>query len=179
MLVRLARAWLPLALVATVLAGTLYAVTQQVLRSGADDPQVELARDAAARLDAGEDAPPPGPPLDIARSPAPWVAVYDRSRHLVRSSATLDGQALDYPGSVLLGVAPGARHAVTWMPRAGVRQATVVVGWRDGWVVSGRSLEAVESREQSLALLVAAGWRVALGAAAAGAWLAAQPAFER
>src|SRR4051794_32976361 len=42
-----------LAGISTVLALALYAIPQQVLRTGANDPQVQLATDAAARLESG------------------------------------------------------------------------------------------------------------------------------
>jgi len=44
---------LVLAGIATVLALFLYAIPQQVLRTGADDPQLQLAGDLAAKLEEG------------------------------------------------------------------------------------------------------------------------------
>lgn len=37
----LLRVWLPIAVAATVLAGTADVIGQQILRQGADDPQVQ------------------------------------------------------------------------------------------------------------------------------------------
>jgi hypothetical protein len=42
--------FLPLAVLATCLAGLIYAVIQEDLRTGANDPQQQLAEDAAAQL---------------------------------------------------------------------------------------------------------------------------------
>ena len=50
-LVRRALAFfLPVAVLATLTCGLIYAEVQQDQRSGANDPQVQLAEDAAARL---------------------------------------------------------------------------------------------------------------------------------
>ena len=45
---------------------------------------------------------------------------------------------------------------------AGVRAATVVVGFRGGWLVAGRSLRLVEERADHLLSLALAGWLAAL-----------------
>jgi len=51
-------------------------------------------------------------------------------------------------------------------PRPGVRAATVVVGFKGGWVVAGRSLRLVEEREDLVGRLAIAGWLAALVATA-------------
>src|SRR5450759_5247636 len=79
-LVRVAFAtFLPLAVLATLLAGLVYGVAQQGLRSGANDPQLRLAEDAARALDAGGDpsAVVGQGMVDVAASLAPFVVVYD------------------------------------------------------------------------------------------------------
>jgi len=50
---RIARTWIPLAFVATVLCGFVYGGIQQVYRNAADDPQIQMAEVAAAALAAG------------------------------------------------------------------------------------------------------------------------------
>jgi hypothetical protein len=163
------RRWLPVAVVATVLAATAFAIGQQVLRTGANDPQVQLAEDAAASLQAGAapaDVIPSGE-TDIGTSLAPWVLVYGPDRKPLAGSARLDGQPAAYPTSVFDNApAGGPPDEVTWQPRAGVRAASVVVGFKGGWVVAGRSLRLVEVREDHVGQLAIAGW---LGALAAGA----------
>ena len=127
------------ALASTVLALAGYGIVQQALRSGANDPQVALAQDARVALDAGAPASAvvPSQSIDLHRSLAPWVAVYDGSRKLLASSA----MGVDvYPTSVFNAVGPGERDQVTWQPDASTRQATVVVRWSGGWVVAGLAL---------------------------------------
>jgi hypothetical protein len=63
----------------TFIAGTGYLISQQVLRMSANDPQIQLAEDAAGRLAAGENAARVVPErlVDMANSLAPFVIVYD------------------------------------------------------------------------------------------------------
>jgi hypothetical protein len=163
------RHWLPLALAVTILAGTTFAIQQQMLRQGANDPQVRLAEDAAARLQAGAAASDviPSAATDIAASLAPWVLVYGSDRKLLAGSARLDGGDASYPTSVFDNApAGGSRDEVTWQPRAGVRAATVVVGFKGGWVVAGRSLRLVEEREGGIGNIALAGWLAGLAGTA-------------
>jgi len=131
MLPRFLRVWLPLAVAATVLAGTAFAIGQQILRTGGNDPQVQMAEDAAARLEAGAGPSDviPAAQTDLGTSLAPWVIVYGPDRKPLAGSVRLDGKPAEFPTSVFANAQPGGSpDQVTWQPRSGVRAATVVVG---------------------------------------------------
>lgn len=163
--------FLPLALLATGLAGLVYLVAQQDGRWLANEPQVQLAEDAAARLDAGG-APGDqvGPAsVDIARSLAPFVVVYGTAGTILATDGTLDGQPPAVPAGVLASARATGRDAVTWQPRPGVRIATVTVPWNGGTVLAGRSLRLVEEHADSLELIVGGGWLATLAALAVAA----------
>jgi hypothetical protein len=167
---RAALAFLPLAVLATGLAGTIYLVAQQGLRSGADSPQLQLAEDAAARLDAG--AAPAGvtgpATVDVSQSLAPFIVVFDQVGTPLAASGQLDGARPKPPQGVLDAATDGLPNRVTWQPRAGVRIATVTVRWSGGTVLAGRSLRETERLEDQALLLVAVGWAATLvGLAAA------------
>ena len=175
---RAAAILLPLAVLATLTCGLIYAEVQQDQRSGANDPQFQLAEDAAARLNAGVS---PGsvvdssPGIDLATSLAPFVIVFDTSHSVLATDATLDGGQPAPPAGVLAAARPGSPNAVTWQPRDGVRIAAVVATWNGGTVLAGRSLRRVEDRESNAELIAGAGWLAMLGALAAAsvaaAWL--------
>ncbi len=168
--------WLPVAGAATVLSLTVYAGVQQVQRSDADDPQVQMASDAAAALAAGVDPSQvaSGTPVDIATSLAPWLVVYGEDGAPRASTGTFEGHAPVVPDSVLTDAANG-RLAITWEPRDGLRFATVAVAYPGGTVVAARSMLEVEQREARSLEIAGLGWLCALGAAAigavAGVWL--------
>src|SRR5690349_4618324 len=95
--------WVPLAVALTGVCGVVYASVQQALRQGANDPQIQIAEDAAATLDGGA-APTsvvPARAVDLSTSLQPFVMLFDKSNRLVASSATLHGNAPAFPASVL------------------------------------------------------------------------------
>ncbi|MFN8515337.1 MAG: hypothetical protein U0232_21240 [Thermomicrobiales bacterium] len=156
--------WLCAALVITALYATVFVVVQAVLRGGANDPQIQLAEDAAAQLGRGAGATSlVGDPVDIGASLAPFVIVYDRQGNLLASSGRLNGQVPLLPTGVLASTAVGSERKVTWQPQPGVRIASVVVANDQGYVLSGRSLREVERRIGSLEQLVAVAWALSCG----------------
>ncbi|HEV7662386.1 MAG TPA: hypothetical protein VGQ62_02530 [Chloroflexota bacterium] len=175
--------WLPIAAATTALAVLVYAAAQQNLRLSTDDPQIALAQRTAARLDAG--TPPlvavPPDQVDLARSLDPFVLVFDATGQLLASSATLHGQVPDYPRGVFDTVRSRGEDRVTWQPENGIREGTVAVAWRGGFVVAGRSLQLTEQHVDQLGRLVVAGWLAALVLVGAAALLAAliNPASDR
>jgi hypothetical protein len=144
--------WLPVVVTAAVVIVLIFTAAQQNLRMGANDPQVQMAEDAAARLDAGASpsAVIPTQPTDIARSLAPFLIVFDHDGRPLASSATLNGQTPTPPGGVFGTVPSSGRHEITWAPRPDVREAAVIVAYRNGFVLAGRSLRLVEEREDAL-----------------------------
>ncbi|MDQ6692157.1 MAG: hypothetical protein M3Z13_05255 [Candidatus Dormibacteraeota bacterium] len=121
-----------------------------------------MAEDAAAQLRVGAAGPGAGQPVELNRSLAPWLMVYDRSGRQLASSAVLDGQPVSYVVDALRHVSPGKENHLTWAPRPSVRQATVVVGYDGGWVVAGRSLRLTEERTRTLLLISALAWLAAV-----------------
>jgi hypothetical protein len=144
--------WLPLALVTAGLCALVYLTVQQSLRMGANDPQIQMAEDAASQLDnaASVESVIPANKVEIAGSLAPFVIVFDQSGKVLASSATLHGALPDYPAGVLDYVRQNGQDRVTWQPEAGVRMATVVTSYKQGFVMAGRSLREVEIRESQV-----------------------------
>jgi hypothetical protein len=161
--------WLALAFVATGIGGVVYLVGQHNIRSGADHPQVELAKNDAARLDAGAQLSEVVPPaaIDMATSPDAFVIVYDSSGRPLAGSATLDGQTPVPPTGVFHSARQSGLDKITWQPRPGVRSAISVVPYRNGYVLSGRSLRIPEQQEDLLLRDVFLAWLFALAACAA------------
>ena len=170
---RAAAVWLPIAVASTGLAGLVYSAVQQDLRQSANDPQIQLAEDAAARLDAGAAplavVPPDAVPLE--RSLAPYLMVFDASGRPLASSASLGGAMPPFPSTVFEAVRLAGQDRITWQPATGVRSAVVVQPWQGGFVVAGRSLRLVEERENHILLLVIAGWLATLGGSGLAALL--------
>jgi hypothetical protein len=169
---RAALLWLPIAVAATGVCGGVYGAVQQDLRQGANDPQIQMAEDAARRLDAGAEASSvvSAESIDMSESLRPYLMVFDTSSRLVASSVTLHSRPPPFPPSVLeqLRRSPG-QDRITWQPEVGVRSAVVVQPWRGGFVVAGRSLRLVEERVDRLVQLTGFVWLTTLGATALAA----------
>ena len=159
--------WLPLAFCLTVLAGLVYAAVQQSYRQGANDPQIQMAEDAAAQLEAGQQpATVAGSTtVDMARSLAPFLIVYDEAGNVLAASVQLDGNVPAIPPGVLTAAQQSGENRLTWQPQQRVRNATVVThfgGAHPGFVLAGRSLREVEARVDQLTQIVGLAWVVGL-----------------
>lgn len=161
---RVFRQWLPLAIAISGLSALIFGSLQQLLRQGANDPQIQMAQDAAAALDNGST---PGSLLtsqhiDIARSLAPFVLLYDLSGKPLAGDGLLGGSLPDYPLGALEASRQHGENLVTWQPRPDVRVASVVVPYKAGYVVAGRGLLEVELRVDQMQTLAFLAWLVTL-----------------
>lgn len=92
-------AWLPIAMATTVLAGTSYAMTQEVTRSSADDVPRAQAQRAANTLSRGG-APAqvaPAAATDLASDLGPFQTVYGDNDAARATTAQLDGVSPQVP----------------------------------------------------------------------------------
>lgn len=150
-------------LLITIIFGTIYAVAQQSLRQGANDPQIQLAEDAAAQLDGGvQPQHLVSGSVDIASSLAPFIVIYDNDGKAIAATGQLNSELPSVPQGILTAAANRAYHTVTWQPEAGVRVAAVTVKAKNYYVLSGRSLKEVEKRADRLLFLTALGWFMAI-----------------
>lgn len=108
-------------LLLTIIFGTIYAATQQMGRQSANDPQIQLAEDAAVRLDRGADPTSVigDGAIDMSKSLAPFVIVYDASGHAVAGTGYLNGEIPTVPSGVLTNAQSKPYNAVTWQPQTG------------------------------------------------------------
>jgi hypothetical protein len=159
------KTWLPFAVVVTAFCALTYVAVQQALRQGLNDPQIQMAEDAAADLNGGETAQglvAPKYQVNLATSLAPFLIVYDASGEPVAGSGVLDGQLPDYPKGALESAKQNGENRVTWQPNVDVRIASVVVPYENGFVVAGRNMREVEKRESQTETFAGATWLLTL-----------------
>jgi hypothetical protein len=161
---------LVLSALATGLALALNIIPQQVLRQGANDPQIALAGDLVVKLENGAAATEavPRAEVDMARSLSPFVIVYDDQGHPLASQAQLAGQTPAPPQGVFDFVRKHGEERVSWQPMFGaahgVRIAAVVQrvasakGSAAAFVLAGRSMREVEAREAQVGQLATLTW---------------------
>ncbi len=164
--------------IATGVAFALYAIPQQVLRSGLNDPQITMATDMAALLDryGVTDGLRQGALLqsggvvDMARSLSPFLIVYNDQGQPLGSNAQLDGRTPTPPAGVFDYVRRHGEERVSWQPilgtTYGVRIAAVVErvgGPQPGFVLAGRNMREVEAREEQVEHMAGLTWLGMLG----------------
>lgn len=158
----------------------VYGAVQQNYRQSLNDPQIQLAEDAAVALQNG------GAPanvilpqtVDIGASLSPWVGVYDAQGNPLAASGRYHGALPTPPAGIFTNFYPkgnlaqrlsGASLAsdrVTWQAPDGTRQALIVVPvpGKNEFAVAGRNMREVEDRERQLIVFLGIAWLVTLSA---------------
>jgi hypothetical protein len=184
------RLWFPLAIVITLLSGLIYVAIQQDMRQSFNEPQLQIAGDAAHDLTEG---PTQGKldlvmaangfstasdngtdfyvlqPVDIAKSLGIYLMFFDEAGNPALSAATLHGVTPVPPAGVFEAARAHGENRITWQPEAGVRQAIVVIHYNGGFVLAGANMRELERREMHLEAVLGMGWVVTLIASLAAA----------
>ncbi len=165
MIQALVRFWVPSLIVSGIIMGTGYAVAQQIIRQSADDPQIQIARDAAYELgqDKAYSIPSDYARVDIDVSLAPFTIVFDDTGDIQSTTGYIDRRTPVPPLSVFDRAREDGEYRFSWEPAPGVRVAAVMVRFdaRDsGFVLAGRSLREAENRVNDIATLVMIAWVV-------------------
>jgi hypothetical protein len=145
--------------VVSIIFGTIYVTNQQLLRIGANSPQIQLAEDMAKSLDNGTNpVSVANSKVDIGSSLATFIIIYAKSGQVVSGNGYLNNKIPTVPMGVLQHSEGKEYNFVTWQPQNNVRIASVSVSAKNYYVFSGRSLKEVEKQEQSTLLFAILGW---------------------
>lgn len=148
--------------------GLAYAIPQQILRRGANNPQTQIAKASALSVAQGEvpDFLVKNPKqVDIGQSALPYLIIFDQDKKVMASTAILGTQNPLPPLGVLDYAKKHGVDRVTWQPVPGVRQALVAMpysGKYAGFVVSGRSLAQTEQKEDLAFKIDFWGWIISM-----------------
>lgn len=156
-------------IIITVLSALIYVSVQQSYRSGANDPQLQLANDItnALRKNHPIEHLLPKDTIEISENTAPFIVLYNDKGEPIQSTGLLDGNLPQLPQGVFDFARRNGEDVVTWQPKKGVRMAMVVESLASSnvaFVAAGRSLKEVEKREGNLATMVMIGWLICIGA---------------
>lgn len=152
--------FLPIFFVFTVLALGLYLLGQNLLRMSANDPQVALVYTTRENVQNGAlvEEIIPNAVYDLSSTESPYLMVADTNGMTVKSMVVLDGKTPTIPKGVFDYATREGENRVTWQPKEGVRQAIVVLPYKDGYLVAGRSLREPEARIHQIGMHVFFGW---------------------
>ncbi|QEC67628.1 hypothetical protein FRZ67_10120 [Panacibacter ginsenosidivorans] len=151
------------AIIVTGILLAMYATVQQVHRTGANDPQLQLAHDISARVNSNNiDHLLPDDTIDISSSLGTFVTFYNSNGEPIGSTGMLDGKLPQIPKGVFEHAKANGENDITWQPRKGVRMAMVVESVPSSsqvsYVAVGRSLKEVEVRESNLVTMILMVW---------------------
>jgi hypothetical protein len=167
-----------LAFTITMLAGTIYLVSQQMIRGAANDPQIQMADETVQRLQAGASATSliSGDQADMEKTLSPYLIIYNEDRTPLAAGVTLKGAIPKPPVGVFEYTKNQGQDRLTWQPQEGVRSALVMryfsAADQSGYVLAGRSLTEAEKQESQITLLVSIGWFLSLVGSMLVFWLA-------
>nr|AIA18754.1 Unknown Function [uncultured bacterium] len=158
------RLWLAIVGVATLVLGASYAMVQQSTRLSADDLPLTTAQVAKQELLAGSNASDVVPSLktDLENNSSVFMVITDSSKHVIASSAQLNGRTPLPPNGVFSYTSVNGSDRFTWEPQGGVRLATRVEKYGkspdDGFIITGQSLQPYEDRISVYTTLAVAAW---------------------
>jgi hypothetical protein len=162
------RLWLALAGAATLIIGSSYAMVQQSTRLSADDLPLTTAQVAKQELQSGSNPKDIVPSLktNLKTDSSVFTIITDNSKHVLASSATLDGLTPLPPNGVFSFTNIHDTDHFTWQPQSGVRLATRVISYgkspNDGFIITGQSLKQYEDRISTYTYIALAAWLAVL-----------------
>ncbi len=152
--------WLPLAVTIIIFTGLVMVAVQQSYRSSANDPQIQIAEDVATAINNGSAAPDAivsaSPTTEMAASLSAFVTIFSATGTPIGSSVAIDGKLPTLPSGVFDYVKTNGEDRFTWEPQKDLRIAAVVTkysGPDSGFVLAGRSLRDIETRENQVSLM--------------------------
>jgi len=156
------------AAIITILTALIYATVQQAHRSGANDPQLQIARDISNKLKKGEGAGKwfEGDTIEISQSLSVFTALYNRQGEPELSTGVLNGKMPSLPKGVFGQAMRYGENVFTWQPQKGVRVAVVLKSLQSSaysYIAVGRSLYEVEQREENLRWMAFISWLLCMG----------------
>ena len=158
------RLWLATVGTATLIIGASYTMVQQATRQGADDLPLSTAQNVHQELQNGMVATDVVPTLkvDLRHNSSVFVTVTDADKHILASSATLDGQPSLPPAGTFSYTAVHGTDHFTWQPTNGIRLATRMMSYgtapNNGYIITGQSLAQAENHIGTYGLLALLAW---------------------
>src|SRR5207302_11145484 len=122
-----------------------YLSVQQVHRSMANDPQIQLAHDLGSRMSSGlpVETIRPADSIDLEQSLGIFTETFDVSGKPLLSNGFISGRMPQFPRGAIEYVRDHGEDQVTWQPQSNVRVATVILKLNHstaGYLLVGRSL---------------------------------------
>lgn len=153
----------------TLILAAAYTMVQQSTRLSADDQPLSMSQTVKNELEAGSSANDviTGQTINLDSNTNPFVIITDDTRHVLSSTANLNGKTPLPPLGVFDFTSEHGSDHFTWQPADNVRLATRVVSYGNttgnkGFVITGQSLKPYEDRISTYGELALAAWLAVL-----------------
>ncbi len=154
-----------IAFLVTLFSGLVFVASQQILRLTANDPQVQITQDILNSLSQGADPKQLSPTtVDMTKATNPFVIIYDNNQKAVGTTVELDKKTPVPPKEAFEKTKNNNENRFTWEPKKGLRQATIMVKYKDGYVVVGKSLREIDNRIKMMLQLAGVAWVMGIAA---------------
>jgi hypothetical protein len=158
------RLWLAIVGSATLLLGASYSMVQQEARLSANDLPVSASESAKHLLESGSEPTEvvANQKNDLRQDYSPFSIVTDSSKHVLASSASLDGKTPLPPAGVFDYTNKHGSDTITWQPAKDVRLAIYATTYKansgTGYIISGQSLRQTEDHINKITVIAIAAW---------------------
>ena len=160
--------WVFAAVVVTALFGIIFTTAWLSLDAAADDPQISMAQNFAAKLDAGSGpATLLGNKIEITTDASPFIIVYGLDGNIVAGNGYLGGSIPTIPLGVLKHSKGSSAYTVTWQPTKETKIAVASVRSHNYYVLSGRVMTDTERRINAVGLYIISIWLISMAGIAA------------
>ncbi len=139
-------------------------MVQQSTRMSADDQPIIVGETILKELSSGAQPSDTVPELktDLRQDPTVFAIVTDGERHVIASSASLDGKTPLPPKGTFDFTKTNNTDHYTWQPSSDVRLATRMYKYgtdnNGGYIITGQSLKLTENKINTYTVLAAAAW---------------------
>lgn len=158
------RIWLAIVGSSTLIIGAAYTMVQQSTRLAANDAPIAKAQQVKQLLESG--AVPtdvmPSQKIDLKENINVFVTITDKDQHVLASSAQLGDQTPLPPIGVFKYAKTHGSDTLSWEPADNVRIASHTLAYKDGYIVTGQSLDPVEDRIDVYGELALMAWLATL-----------------
>jgi len=156
---------LTLGLILTLMGGSAAGTFQQMLRRGANQPQIQMVTLYSSKIESGvkPDDVIPQNNIDLEQSLEPFAIFYNDQGVPITANGYLNQAIPSPPHGVFNYLRSHSIDTVTWQPQPNVRIAAVIhriSGPNPGFLLGGRSLRLVEEQESVFWRMVFIGWFV-------------------
>ena len=139
--------FLGIEVILVLILGVWFVSVQQKIRLSANDLPATIAATAKQNLEQGlVDRVTTGKIINLRTDNDPFVIILNQDKKIIGTTALLDNSLISPPVGVMDAATKKGVNKITWAPEKKIREAIIVIPYKDGYVIAGQSLKTFEDR---------------------------------